>query len=76
MSTFAGFIGNLVDFESRVKPKAHLIGVLGRREDDGSFCGEMMGCGIDLCVDDVAGDIESRPLRALGNELGGLPEQR
>ena len=67
----AGFVGDLGDLERGMKAEADLVGVLGRGEGDLGLGGEVVGGGVELGVDDVAGDVEGGALGALGRQVYG-----
>ncbi len=62
---FAGLVGDFVDFQRGVKAEGDELHVFRGGEGDLSFGGEVMGCGVDLGVDDIAGDVERGPLGSL-----------
>ena len=54
-----------------MEAEADDFSVFGRGKGDRGLGGEVVGRGVDLGVDDVAGDVERRALGALGGEGRG-----
>ena len=68
----AGVIGDLVDLQGGMEAEADHLGVFRRGEGDGGLRREVMSGGVDLGVDDVAGDIERGAFRPLSGD-GAVP---
>ena len=68
---FAGFVGDLGDLERGVEAEVDHIEAGGRGEGDGGSGGDVVGGGVELGVDDVAGDVERWALALRNGGLGG-----
>ena len=58
----------LIDLQGGMEAEADHLGVFRCGEGDGGLCLEMMSGGVDLGVDDVAGDVERGAFRPLCGE--------
>ncbi len=67
----AGLVSDFGDFEGRMKAEADLVCAFRRGKGDLGLGRDVMRGGVELGIDDVAGDVEGGALRPLGRQVSG-----